>query len=399
MRDLEGDNARKYEHFISVATSVAKNAGFSLIQTPILEETKLFKRSVGESSDIVNKEMYNFTDKGENDVCLRPENTAGVVRSYVERKLDKQQNVARYFYYGPMFRYERPQKGRFRQFYQFGCESFAKGSVYEDVSIIVIIADIFKQLNIDFTLEINSLGCKECRAKYNLLLGEKLHNLKDQYCTDCHTRMEKNPLRVLDCKVSSCQEINKNIPKINEHLCKGCKSDFDTLKHLLEIQKIAFSVNANLVRGLDYYNKTAFEFVSTQVGSQNAIAGGGRYDDLVGQLGGSDTAGVGFAIGIDRILELITPPSEREGTYLGFLCEEAKDLCLSLGFAKRKNEKIFLEYDCKKLKQHLKNADKANARYCAIIGEDELKNNQIWIKDLSEKQEQHENINIWKGAN
>jgi histidyl-tRNA synthetase len=382
MRDFVGEDSIKYEYFISIATDIVKKANFNFIQTPILEETRLFKRSVGDSSDIVNKEMYNFIDKGNNDVCLRPEATASVVRSFIEHKFDKAGGIYRYFYYGPMFRYERPQKGRFRQFYQFGCESFGISSVYEDVMIINIIYQIFDKLNISSTLEINSLGCNSCMPNYKKDLQNKLKKISDNLCNDCKIRVDKNPMRVFDCKNTSCQEKLANISKISDNLCDDCINDFDILQNTLKSLDIPYKINKNLVRGLDYYNKTAFEFISTDIGSQNAIAGGGRYDNLVSMLDGVSSPSVGFALGIDRILDLIQVPVQREGIYIGAMIEDAINIIIHKGIQKQKIEKTYIQYEVKKLKYHLKQADKIGARYCAIIGEDELKNNQIWVKDL-----------------
>ena len=388
MKDLAFDDAKKFEYFIKVASEVARNYGFSYVETPILEETTLFKRSVGESSDIVNKEMYQFIDKGGNDVCMRPEGTAGIVRFFVSNKLDRQQQKYRFFYYGPMFRYERPQKGRFREFHQFGCESFGEISVYEDYNIIELIATIFDKLQIGYDLEINSLGCNECMPKYRNSLVSYLQNIKDNLCQDCQRRINTNPIRVLDCKVESCKELLKDAPKITNNLCQSCNSDFEKLKNLLEQNGIKFSVNKNLVRGLDYYNKTAFEFVSNEIGAQSAIAGGGRYDKLVEYLDGKPTPAVGFAIGIERILDLIKlPQSKREGYYFGAMDEDAIDKIVNLAKEIKQKNLAICEYSPKKLKAHLKAADKINSKFCCVIGEDELKQNSIWVKDLETKEE------------
>jgi len=224
----------KFLKIFDTARDVAENYGFSYIETPILEETILFKRSVGESSDIVNKEMYQFIDKGGNDVCLRPEGTAGVVRSFIEHKFDKQQTSKRFWYFGPMFRYERPQKGRLREFHQFGIESFGVESIYEDINIIAMASDIFDRLNIAYTLKINSLGCSTCMPKYREKLVEFLENNKENLCEDCQRRINQNPIRTLDCKNSSCQAILKDAPKITDNLCEICERDFETLKKGLE---------------------------------------------------------------------------------------------------------------------------------------------------------------------
>ena len=386
MNDIICDE--RFTYFLQTAEKIAKNYGFCYIETPILEETALFKRSVGESSDIVGKEMYQFTDKGDNDVCMRPEGTAGVVRAFIQKKLDRAGGVHRYYYYGPMFRYERPQKGRLREFHQFGVESFGVESVYEDLSIITMIADILDALGIGYRLKLNSLGCKECMPPYRDSLVKFLDGVEDEICEDCKRRKDTNPIRVLDCKNEKCQTLYADAPKLLENLCDSCESDFQKLTALLETQGIEYEIDTNLVRGLDYYSKTAFEFVSDGIGAQNAIAGGGRYDRLVEFLGGKPTPAVGFAMGIERLLELIKmPESSREGYYIGAMDEDSIELAIELGHKKRKSDKAVVEYKKKSLKNHLKGADKINARYCVVIGEDERKNGTVWVKDLQDKTE------------
>jgi len=389
MKDLTFEDSERFVHIVTTAIKISKKYGYSYIETPILEETKLFKRSVGESSDIVGKEMYQFEDKGGNDVCMRPEGTAGVVRSFVQAKLDRRQNEKfKFYYYGPMFRYERPQKGRLREFHQFGCESFGEASVYEDFTTIQMIGDIFKALGIGYDLQINSLGCPTCMPPYRQELIGFLTQCKDELCEDCNRRIDTNPIRVLDCKNEKCQSLLVNSPKLLEKLCDVCDLDFKKLVKLLKSENIAYEVDTNLVRGLDYYSKTAFEFVSNEIGSQSAIAGGGRYDKLVEFLDGKPTPAVGFALGIERIMELVQMPEiERKGYYLGAMEESSVDALFPLASKKRSTDKVTLEYSAKKLKAHLKGADKVNARYCAVIGEDEMKNGTIWIKDLIEKNE------------
>jgi histidyl-tRNA synthetase len=381
--------SQRFEYFINVATKIAKNYGFNYIETPLLEETALFKRSVGESSDIVGKEMYQFIDKGENDVCLRPEGTAGVVRAFVQNKFDKAGGNYKFFYHGPMFRYERPQKGRLREFHQFGVESFGEESVYEDATMIMMIADIFNALGIGYRLKLNSLGDNNCMPQYRDSLVEFLEAHHDEICEDCLRRKATNPIRVLDCKNDKCQTLYINAPKLINNLCDSCENDFENLKKILIANNISFEVDNHLVRGLDYYSKTAFEFVSDNIGAQSAIAGGGRYDRLVEFLDGKATPAVGFAIGIERLLELIEMPQAfREGYYFGAMDDEAVELVISLAQAKRKTQKATVSYKARNLKTHLKNADKVNAKYCAIIGENEFKEQKIWVKDLEEKTEQ-----------
>jgi histidyl-tRNA synthetase len=389
MKDLMFEDSQRFVHIVTTAIRVAKRYGYSYIETPILEETALFKRSVGDSSDIVTKEMYQFEDKGGNDVCMRPEGTAGVVRAFISGKLDRQPVKQKFFYYGPMFRYERPQKGRLREFHQFGCESFGEASVYEDFTIIMMISQIFKELGIGFDLLINSLGCPECMPPYRENLVSFLTEIKADLCTDCNRRIETNPIRVLDCKSEACQSLLCHSPKLIDNLCESCESDFSRLTRLLDDAGITYTVDTNLVRGLDYYSKTAFEFVSNEIGAQSAIAGGGRYDRLVEFLDGKPTPAVGFAIGIERIMELVKMPENcKEGYYMGAMVPEAVEKLLLLAAQKRITDKVTVEYASKGFKSHMKGADKSNARYAVLIGEDEMQNGTVWFKDLESKEEQ-----------
>ena len=392
MKDILPPLSYKYLAFIQQASQIAQNYTFEYIEPPLLEETQLFKRSVGESSDIVGKEMYQFIDKGGNDVCLRPEGTAGVVRSFIEHKLDRKGGVHRFYYYGAMFRYERPQKGRFRQFHQFGVESFGEASVYEDAAIIILAKEILDSFHIKYTLAINSIGCPSCLPDYKRELIDFLAQ-KEDICDDCKRRRTTNPIRVLDCKNKTCQNIYNEAPKLLDHLCESCQRDFEKLQEILRAEDVEFVIDDRLVRGLDYYTKTAFEFISSELGAQNAIAGGGRYDNLVEFLGGKPTPAVGFAIGIERILDLINTPQQREGFYLGSMLEGALNRLFHLAIQKRRSTKLYVEYRPKSLKAHLKAADKHNAKYACIIGEDELQQGTIWIKDLEAKKEWHATIN------
>ncbi len=393
MNDILSEDYQRFTYFIDTATKIAQKYGYHFIETPLLEETALFKRSVGESSDIVGKEMYQFIDKGENDVCLRPEGTAGVVRAFIQKKLDKAGGTHRFFYHGPMFRYERPQKGRLREFHQFGVESFGVDSVYEDATMIMMVADILQTLGIGYKLQLNSLGDNSCMPQYRDSLISFLDLHEDKICEDCKRRKNTNPIRVLDCKNDNCQNLYINAPKLLNNLCQGCEDDFAALKNILKDNDIEYEIDTHLVRGLDYYSKTAFEFVSNDIGSQSAIAGGGRYDRLVEYLDGRPTPAVGFAMGIERLMELIVMPETiREGYYIGAMDAEAVDLVVKLAQSKRKTDKTTVEYKAKNLQKHLKTADKANAKFCCIIGSNELKNNTVWVKNLEDKTE--ETINI-----
>jgi len=388
MNDILSDDYERYTYFIKIATDVASRYGYHFIETPLLEETALFKRSVGESSDIVGKEMYQFIDKGQNDVCLRPEGTAGVVRAFIQKKLDKAGGIHRYFYHGSMFRYERPQKGRLRQFHQFGVESFGIESVYEDASMIMMVSDILKELGIGYRLQLNSLGDNNCMPQYRDSLVSFIESCEDEICEDCKRRKDTNPIRVLDCKNDICQKLYENAPKLINNLCSSCENDFLKLKTILANNNISYEIDTNLVRGLDYYSKTAFEFVSDNIGSQSAIAGGGRYDKLVEFLDGRPTPAVGFAMGIERLMELIKMPDfQRDGYYIGAMDDEAIDLIVNIAQKKRLTHKVTLDYKSKNYQKHLKAADKVNAKFCAIIGSNEIKDGTISIKDLQNKTE------------
>ncbi len=388
MKDVYFEDAKKFEKFLNIAVRIAKNYGFSYIETPILEETGLFKRSVGESSDIVGKEMYRFTDKGGNDVCMRPEGTAGVVRAFIEKKLDRAGGEYRFYYFGPMYRYERPQKGRLRQFHQFGVESFGEAGYLEDASIISMAATIFDALGIKYKLKLNSLGCEKCIPKYKTELVDKLKAMKQELCEDCGRRIETNPMRVFDCKNEACHQLLAPLPRITDALCNECESDFEGVKTALESISITYEIDKNLVRGLDYYTKTAFEFVSTEIGAQSSIAGGGRYDKLVESLEGKATPAVGFAIGIERILDLI-PLDEcaREGVYFAPLCDEAVMKAFEMSSVFRQNTVTYLGYSAKSPKNHLKAADKYNVVWFVGIGEKEMQTKSVWLKNLKTKEE------------
>ncbi len=390
MKDVLPPQSGLYERIIKICEKVAKNYGYEFVLSPHLEQTALFRRSVGESSDIVGKEMYQFEDKGGNDVCLRPEGTAGVVRAFIEAKFDRAGSVRRYFYHGSMFRYERPQKGRLREFHQFGCECFNEPSVYEDASVILMINEIFSRLGIKTKLLINSLGDAASMGAYRQKLVKFLDAHEGQICEDCKRRKLTNPIRVLDCKVESCQKIYENAPLIIGSLNDECASEFKKLQEILSGNGVEFEIDPKLVRGLDYYCKTAFEFVSNEIGAQSAVAGGGRYDRLVEYLGGKASYGVGFAMGIERIMEILggrESESKRSGVYIGAMDADGVDAVYKIAINLRKSLPVLVSYEPKKLQKHLNAADNANARICLCVGEDELKSGKIWLKDLSEKAE------------
>lgn len=389
MKDLLSIEARLYERVIKACESVARNYGFEFIATPHLELSALFKRSVGESSDIVGKEMYEFIDKGENSVCLRPEGTAGIVRAYIEHKFDKTQSVKRWFYHGSMFRYERPQKGRLREFHQFGVESFGVKSVFEDATLILMLAQILAKLDIKAKLKLNSLGCEKCLPEFRAKFLEFV-SAKSDFCEDCKRRKELNPIRMLDCKNEHCQGLLAGAPALKECLCAECQSDFESLQGLLGANGVEFELDDKLVRGLDYYSKTAFEFESDEIGAKAAVAGGGRYDKLISYLGGKEGFGVGFAIGVERLMAILAQKEQnqkRSGVYLCALDSAFITRLFTLANSLRQRHKVHLSYEAKKLAKHLNLADLSGAKIFLCMGENEAKENKLFYKDLESKEE------------
>jgi histidyl-tRNA synthetase len=382
MNDIESIDGEKYTKFIEVASKISKQYGFQFLKTPILEDSALFYKAVGESSDIVNKEMYNFVDKGENNICMRPEGTAGVSRYFIEKKKDRVGNVCRYFYYGSMFRYERPQSGRLREFSQFGCESFASDSFFEDILIISIVRDIFNYFNIKFNLDINSIGCNKCLIPFKEKIKKELLDDIDNFCIDCKTRIDKNPLRVFDCKNKNCIEKLEKYTTITDNLCDQCQDDFDNLQEILVENGIDFNINKKLVRGLDYYTKTIFEFTSSNIGSQNALCGGGRYNNLISSMGGRETPAVGFAIGIERILPLIDVKIKNQNNiYLGYQNED--DNVFSLFLALSKSNQLFLEYKKRSFTKHLHYATKLQAEVAILKQSEDI----FFVKNFKTQEE------------
>ena len=366
------------------ALEVFSNAGYKEIRTPIFEATELFARGVGDTTDIVNKEMYTF-EKSERSLTLRPENTAGVVRSFIENGMHRLSAPVKLWYKGPMFRYERPQAGRQRQFHQVGMEMFGIKDATADAEAIAIAVRFLNALGLnDLDVEINSLGCPECREVFKNKLKDVIRPYLSELCEDCQTRFEKNPLRLLDCKVDSCKEIyaKPEIQKIiqSEFICEECSTHFNNLKSYLDTLGIRYSVNKLLVRGLDYYNRTVFEIKSNNLGSQNAVCGGGRYDSLVRNLGGQDTPAVGFAMGMERLYSLLEQKQEEKLTayVVSNNTLEALKLVSSL-----REHNISCDFDMtnKKFTKQLEKASKI-ANYALILGEDEINAKQVSVKNL-----------------
>jgi len=368
------------------------------IRTPVFEKTELFTRSIGQTTDIVKKEMYEFKDRKGRSLCLRPEETAPVVRAGLENGLIRPDQVTKLYYIGPMFRYERPQAGRQRQFHQAGVEVFGSADPLIDVEVILMNVQLFEALGLmDLEVNINSVGCAKCRPEFRKQLKEYFKGNIKKMCDDCKERFEYNPLRILDCKEAKCQKFVDAAPASVDTLCPDCKTHFDEVIKMLDYQETKVVVNKRLVRGLDYYNKTTFEIVAKSLGAQNAVSGGGRYDNLVAELGGKATPAVGFAIGIERVIELlkkskIQNQKSKQGIqlFVAALGDAARKLAFDLVVSYR--EKFVaadMDYLGKSLKAQLKLADRLGAEKVIILGEDELKKGYGIIKDMkTSKQEE-----------
>ncbi|OQX22003.1 MAG: histidine--tRNA ligase, partial [Desulfobacteraceae bacterium IS3] len=329
-KDILPGEVELWQKIEQTASALFEDFGFKEIRIPIMEHTELFARSIGEDTDIVEKEMYTFMDRGGDMLTLRPEATASVVRAYIQHKLYAQDPVRKFYTIGPMFRRERPQKGRYRQFYQINAEVFGIASPYIDAQLIFMLATLFSRLSVtDIKAHINSLGCPQCRPQFKQALSDLLAAKTEVLCSDCQRRSSRNPMRVLDCKVPSCREAMSDAPSLSDYLCSDCKTHFDMVKKSLDKLKISFEIDKQLVRGLDYYTRTTFELQTGSLGAQSAVAGGGRYDGLIKALGGSDIPGIGFAIGFDRLAEIVSlnrPDIEKKADiFIAALGEKAQE--------------------------------------------------------------------------
>ena len=389
MNDILPGDVETWQFLEQTAREVFGCYGFAEIRTPVPEKTELFCRSIGETTDIVEKEMYTFFDKSENSLTLRPEGTAPVMRSFIQNRLYNLDPVSKLFYMGPMFRYERPQKGRYRQFHQLGVEVLGVEDAKIDAQVLAMLHQYFIRIGIEsVSLQINSLGCPECRPAYRESLIAYLETRLESLCPECQRRYVTNPLRVLDCKVSGCQEATVDAPAVIEHLCSACDDHFGQVKKYLQSLDVPFSVNARMVRGLDYYVRTTFELVTDQLGSQNAVAAGGRYDGLVESLGGPAMPGIGFAIGLERLVlmkgaEKIAPVSPQ--LFIAAIGAEASDrafvLMSQLQVAGIRAE---MDYLGKSLKAQMRRANKLNAAFTLVLGEDELQSGKAQLKDMAD---------------
>ncbi len=376
----------------NIIKEVLQNFGYREIRTPVFEYTELFVRGIGETTDIVAKEMFTFSDKKGRSLTLRPEGTAPVIRAYLEHNLSRENPLTKLFYIESMFRSEKPQAGRFRQFHQFGAEAIGSPLPIIDAEIVVAALFIFQKLGLtDLTLHLNSVGCKQCRPKYLDALRDYFREKKAQLCADCQLRYETNPLRILDCKKEQCRVIVGKCPSIFKYLCRDCAAHFDALKVYLDKLGITYQINPFLVRGLDYYTKTAFEIISGELGAQNAICGGGRYDYLAEELGGKPTPGVGFAAGMERVLMTIIKQNIEIPLWGGikvFVAVTGQDgVNTALEIANQlRSAGVAADMDFlgKSLKAQLRMANKLQIPYVLILGPDELKENAVLIKDMEE---------------
>lgn len=394
--DILPADSSKWQYVQQVFRKVAASFGYREITTPIFEMAELFERSSGESSDVVQKEMYRFTDQKGRSFALRPEGTAPVVRSYVENHLEMQGGRTRLYYMGPMFRYDRPQAGRYRQFYQYGVEFIGSNHPYYDAEVIALEMTFLKALGLTRPrLEINSVGCAECARDYDKALRDYYAPHLNELCPDCQKRYELKPRRLLDCKVPSCKAFRKDAPSQFDYLDASCREHFDAVCRYLDQMKINYQINPAIVRGLDYYTNTAFELICDELGAQNSIAGGGRYNALIAQVGGKDTPGIGFAGGFERLLlalekeNIQLPQNPNPALFMVLMGEEAVDFALPL-IAELRQKGIYVDYNPEKgsFKAQLKAADSMNARYALIIGEQEAISRTLVLKDLSSGEQQ-----------
>jgi histidyl-tRNA synthetase len=376
----------RWQRVEAIARKVFHRYAFTEIRTPILEPTELFVRGIGDETDIVNKEMYTFADRKGRSVTMRPENTAGVARAFVEHRLHDSPLHSRLFYIGPQFRYERPQKGRLRQFHQIGAEVLGDAAPGTDAETIAMLVEFLGKAGVvGIEVVLNSVGCPNCRPVFVALLKDALAPRSEELCGDCRRRLETNPLRVLDCKVPSCQPILDGAPAIADHLCEACAAHHSGLKRILGEMGVAFSERARLVRGLDYYTRTVFEVTSSALGAQDALLGGGRYDGLLEQIGGPAMPGFGWALGVERLLMVIPPepPGRLPWTYVAWMGEAAYGHALRVARRLREEGRVVvLEHSPRSFKSALKRADKMACKAVLIIGDEEAASGIFTLKDL-----------------
>ncbi len=380
----------KLQYIENTVMDEAEKFGYKEIRTPVFEHTELFQRSVGDTTDVVQKEMYTFLDKGNRSITLRPEGTAGAARAFLENALSNEPLPQKVCYLTSCYRYEKPQAGRLREFHQFGVECFGATSPMADAEVIALASSIFKKLKVkNLTLQINSIGCPKCRSAYHSALTEYFKGHEAELCDTCRERLYKNPMRILDCKDEGCAKIVANAPVMLDFLCDECKAHFEDVQKYLKAEGIEFEINPKIVRGLDYYTKTVFEFVSNDIGAQGTVCGGGRYDGLIEELGGQNTPSLGFAMGLERLQLLMEstgcefPEDKRPDIFLIAAGETAKGECIRLASALREEGyQALYDLNSRSLRAQMKYADKTGAAFTAVIGDDEIESGSVYIKNM-----------------
>ena len=394
-KDMLPDQAYKWHYIEDAFADICRRYGFQEIRTPVFEHTELFQRGVGDTTDIVQKEMYTFQDYGKRSITLKPEGTSPVVHAFTEHKLYAGVQPNKFYYNIPCFRYEKPQSGRLREFHQFGIETFGTMDMMADAECISLGYDFLKEMGItDIELRINSVGCPECRKKHREALREFLKPKYDELCDTCKDRFERNPMRIIDCKSPICQELVAGAPMMIDYLCDDCREAFEQLQANLDAMGIEYVVDPGIVRGLDYYTKTAFEFVTTKIGAQGTVCGGGRYDKLVEEVGGPSTPGVGFGLGKERLLLTMEacgveiPEPAGADVFIAVMGDEAKAAGLKL-MRELRQQGIAVQMDImgRNIKNQFKYANRINARKTVVIGQDELEKNSFAIKDMATSQQ------------
>ena len=402
-KDVLPKDVHKNQYIEATALDIASKFGYKEIRTPVFEHTELFQRGVGDTTDVVQKEMYTFDDKGGRSITLRPEVTAGAVRSYLENGLCNEALPQKVCYLTSCYRYEKPQAGRLREFHQFGVECFGSASPLADAEIIALAKSLFDTLGVkDLSLEINSIGCPTCRAEYHKALKEYFSSRKDELCDTCKSRLDRNPMRILDCKSPICHEIAEGAPVVIDYLCDECKEHFENVQKYLKAQNIEYTINPQIVRGLDYYTKTVFEFVSNSIGAQGTVCGGGRYDGLVEELGGQHTPSLGFAMGIERLMLLMEaqgcefPEAEKPDLFIVALGEKATLKVVEI--AKDMREEGFsalLDLNQRSVRAQMKYADKLGAKFNVVIGDNEVEAKTAKLKNMQTGEETEINLDTF----
>ena len=394
-RDVLPKDVHKNQYIEATALDIAEKFGYKEIRTPVFEHTELFQRGVGDTTDVVQKEMYTFDDKGGRSITLRPEGTAGAVRSYLENGLCNEALPQKVCYLTSCYRYEKPQAGRLREFHQFGVECFGTASPLADAELISLAKSIFDTLGVnDLSLEINSIGCPTCRTEYHKALKEYFSSRKDELCETCQDRLDRNPMRILDCKSPICSKIAKNAPVVTDYLCDECRQHFDKVQEYLKTMNIEFSINSKIVRGLDYYTKTVFEFVSNSIGAQGTVCGGGRYDGLVDELGGPKTPSLGFAMGLERLMLVMeaqnAPFPEANAPDLFVVAMGDKATLKAVEIVKDMRAEGFtalMDLNQRSLRAQMKYADKLNSKFTIVIGDNEVNDGIAKLKNMKTGEE------------